>query len=115
MGFPGVLLYTALFVYLLRECFRIWKSFGPDNQFEKNFCLCSLGLVLVSIIEAMSGDLRFNPTLNSLTFLFVGIAVSMKSWQKMQRSRQKIAVTRGAAVPEAAESSVVVDHVGESL
>ncbi|MFZ0771038.1 MAG: O-antigen ligase family protein [Candidatus Sulfotelmatobacter sp.] len=115
MGFPGVLLYAILFGYLLRECFRVWRSFGPENQFEKNFALCSLGLVLMSIIEAMSGDLRFNPTLNSLTFLFVGITASTKSWRKMQRSRPRITVDRSAPDQDAVASGAIVDPIEESL
>jgi O-antigen ligase len=115
MGFPGVLLYTALFIYLLSECFIIWRTFSPENHFEKNFALCSLGLVLISIIEAMSGDLRFNPNLNSLTFLFVGITVSMKRWQKMQPSREKIVADRNPTAQDAPQSVEIGEQVAESF
>ena len=33
---------------------------------------------MILLWEGMSGDLRFDPTLNTVTFLFVGITASMK-------------------------------------
>jgi O-antigen ligase len=78
LGFPGVALYVTLFVFLLTECIRIRGSLGPDNAFERNVALSSIGLVIITLWEAMSGDLRFNPTLNGVTFLFLGITASMK-------------------------------------
>ncbi|HLW88599.1 MAG TPA: O-antigen ligase family protein [Terriglobales bacterium] len=78
LGFPGVALYVALFGFLLKECIRIRRSLGPDNAFERNVALSSIGLVIITLWEAMSGDLRFNPTLNAVTFLFLGITASMQ-------------------------------------
>jgi O-antigen ligase len=82
LGFPGLALYVALFGYILKECICIRKSLSPGFQFERNLALCTIGLVLITLWEAMSGDLRFNPTLNTVTFLFVGIIASMKSWRR---------------------------------
>ncbi|HEY1658126.1 MAG TPA: O-antigen ligase family protein [Candidatus Sulfotelmatobacter sp.] len=110
MGFPGVLLYSALFGYLLRDCFRTWRLFSPENLFEKNFALCALGLVLISIIEAISGDLRFNPTLNSLTFVFAGIAASMKPWQKAQRTGRETVIKETVRVEDETEPLATVTH-----
>jgi O-antigen ligase len=83
-GFPGVALYVTLFGFVLRECIRIRRSLSPAFQFERNLALSSIGLVVVLLWEAMSGDMRFNPTLNTMTFLFVGITASMKYWHREQ-------------------------------
>ncbi|MGA6949629.1 MAG: O-antigen ligase family protein [Candidatus Sulfotelmatobacter sp.] len=78
LGFPGVALYVMLLGFVLRDCIRIRKSLDPRFQFERNLALSSIGLVVILLWEGMSGDLRFNPTLNTVTFLFVGITASMK-------------------------------------
>ena len=78
LGFPGVALYVMLLGFVLRDCIRIRKSLDPRFQFERNLALSSIGLVVILLWEGMSGDLRFNPTLNTVTVLFVGITASMK-------------------------------------
>src|SRR5260370_13354461 len=82
-GFPGLALYVMLFGYLLKECFHIRRSLNPGDHFETNFALSSIGLVTITLWEALSGDLRFDPTLNAVTFLFVGITASMK-WRRRE-------------------------------
>ncbi len=77
LGFPGVVLYVTLFGFVLKECIRIRRSLDPSARFERNLALSSIGLVMVLLWEAMSGDMRFNPTLNTVTFLFVGLTASM--------------------------------------
>lgn len=79
LGFPGVALYVTLFMLLLKECIRVRKSLAVGEQFERHIALSSIGLLIVLLMEAMEGDLRFNPTLNTMTFLFVGITVSIRS------------------------------------
>ena len=79
LGFPGVALYVTMFGYLLKECVGVRKSLNSSFQFERNMALSGIGLLAIALWEAMSGDLRFNPTLNSVTFLFVGITASMKT------------------------------------
>jgi O-antigen ligase len=74
LGFPGVALYVTIFGLILRDLLRIRKSLGRKWQFERNLTLAALGLVIILLWEGMSGDMRFNPTLNTLTFLFTGIA-----------------------------------------
>ncbi len=78
MGIPGIALYVTLFGFILAECIRIRRALDPGAQFERNLALSGIGLVTVLLWEAMSGDLRFNPTLNTVTFLFVGITASMR-------------------------------------
>ncbi len=85
LGVPGVALYAALFIYLFRESLRIRKTLGLEAQFEKGLALTSVCLLTVAMIEAMSGDLRFNPTLNAVTFLFAGITASMKGTSLIQK------------------------------
>jgi O-antigen ligase len=80
LGFPGVALYVTLFGFVLKDCIRIRKSVGLRSGFGRNLALSSIGLVAVTLWEAMSGDMRFDPTLNTVTFLFVGITASMKWW-----------------------------------
>jgi hypothetical protein len=57
------------------------------SPFERNVALSAIALVVILLWEGMSGDMRFNPTLNTLTFLFVGITASMK--MKSLRPRTK--------------------------
>jgi O-antigen ligase len=78
LGFPGAALYVALLGFLLKESMRIHKSFGCDEQFERHLALCSIGMLIVFLMEGMEGDMRFNPTLNTATFLLLGITASMK-------------------------------------
>jgi O-antigen ligase len=85
LGFPGVTLYVTLFGFILNECIRIRRSLDPGAQFERNLALSAIGLVVVTLWEAMSGDLRFNPTLNTVTFLFVGITASMNHTSLIKR------------------------------
>ena len=94
-GFPGLVLFVMLFGYLLTECFQSRRLLDSGDHFEKNFALSSAGLVVVAMIEAMSGDLRFDPTLNTVMCLFVGITASMKLRAvSMKRSKQKVPTGR---------------------
>jgi O-antigen ligase len=96
LGFPGVALYVTLFGYLLKECFRVRRSLALGSYFERNLALASVCLVVVALWEGMSGDLRFDPTLNAVTFLFVGITTSMKLHiVSVERSTRKISAGRG--------------------
>lgn len=79
LGFPGVALYVTVLVFLLRECIRIRKSLSSSDQFERHVALTSIGLFVVLFMEAMEGDMRFNPTLNTMTFLLAGITASLRS------------------------------------
>ena len=73
LGFPGVALYVAIFGFVLKECIRIRRSLDRNSPFERNLALSAIALVVILLWEGMSGDMRFNPTLNTLTFLFLGI------------------------------------------
>lgn len=77
LGFPGVALYVTMFGFILRDCIRARRYLSRESPFERNLALSAIGLVIVLLWEGMSGDMRFNPTLNTLTFLFVGIMSSM--------------------------------------
>jgi O-antigen ligase len=77
LGFPGVALYVMLFGFILKDCIRIRKSLSRGLQFERGLALSALALVAITLWEGISGDNRFNPTLNTITFLFVGITASM--------------------------------------
>lgn len=89
LGFPGVALYVTLFWFVLRDCVRIRNRLEREYDFERNVVLSSMALVAILLWEAMSGDMRFNPTLNTVTFLFVGISASIGL--NYQRQRTKIA------------------------
>ena len=95
LGFPGVALFVTLFGYLLRECLRVRKFLGAGFQFERDLALASVCLVVVALWEAMSGDLRFDPTLNAVTFLFVGITASI-NYRALSagQSKQKVLATQ---------------------
>jgi O-antigen ligase len=77
LGFPGVFLYLALFVVLARECYTQRKKLGAKHDFERAFCLSAFCIMAIAVTEALTGDLRFDPTLNTLTFLFLGITASI--------------------------------------
>src|SRR5208282_1000256 len=107
LGLPGVALYVALFGYLFRDCLRIRKSLDPAAQFERNFALSAVCLLTIAMIEAISGDLRFNPTLNAVTFLFAGITASLQYTPLVQKRVKASAAKKGSdvrkgSVPETA-------------
>lgn len=75
LGFPGLFLYLALLAGLARECVR--RHLGAKDDFERHFSLIAFSVMSVAMIEAITGDLRFDPTLNTLMFLFLGITASI--------------------------------------
>lgn len=87
LGFPGVALYVTVFGFVLRDCIRARRLIDRKYDFERNLVLSSIALVAILLWEAMSGDMRFNPTLNTVTFLFVGIAASIHLRDHRQRGR----------------------------
>lgn len=85
LGFPGVALYVTIFGFILRDCVRKFRALDRESLFERNLMLSTLGMVIILLWEGMSGDMRFNPTLNTLTFLFTGIAASIPQPLKVRR------------------------------
>jgi O-antigen ligase len=85
LGFPGVALYVTLFGFVLGECIRIRKLLNRGFQFERGVALSALAMVAITLWEGVSGDNRFNPTLNTITFLLVGITASMSSMALIAR------------------------------
>jgi O-antigen ligase len=77
LGFLGPMLYVVLFGFVLEQCIRTRKSLGHRSQFEAAVSLTALALVAITLWEGLSGDNRFDPTLNTITFLFVGITASI--------------------------------------
>jgi putative inorganic carbon (hco3(-)) transporter len=77
LGFPGVALYLTMLGFLLKEVLRVRKSLGRSMQFERHLALTAACMLIVLLMEGMEGDLRFNPTLNTMTFLFAGITASI--------------------------------------
>jgi O-antigen ligase len=77
LGLPGLFLYVALLAGLARECLSVRRHLGPKDDFERHFSLSALSVMAVAMIEALFGDLRFDPTLNTLLFLFLGITASI--------------------------------------
>jgi len=94
MGVPGVALYVALFGFLFRESLRVRKALDPRAHLERSLALTSVCLLTISVIEAMSGDLRFNPTLNAVTFLFAGITASLKYAPLIQKKIKRTAASQ---------------------
>jgi len=89
LGFPGLLLYLTLLACLARECLSVRRYLGWKDDFERHFSIVALGVLTVSMIEAVTGDLRFYPTLNTLTFLFLGITASIRRAAIRDRKRRK--------------------------
>jgi O-antigen ligase len=85
LGFPGLFLYVALLAGLARECITVRRHLGAKDDFERHFSLCALGVLTVAMIEAIFGDLRFDPTLNTLLFLFLGITASIRRTARAER------------------------------
>jgi O-antigen ligase len=88
LGFPGVALYVTMFGFILKDCRRARRFMGRKSPFERNLALSAIGLVIILLWEGMSGDMRFNPTLNTLTFLFVGITASVETTARKARANQ---------------------------
>jgi O-antigen ligase len=78
LGFPGVALYVTLLGLVIRECIQARERMNRSHGFERSAALSALAMVLITMWEGMSGDNRFNPTLNTITFLLVGMAASMR-------------------------------------
>jgi len=89
LGVPGLFLYLALLAGLTRECLTVRRHLGAKDDFERHFSLCALAVLTVAMIEALFGDLRFDPTLNTLLFLFLGITASMRRTAKAERPQIK--------------------------
>src|SRR5262249_4769493 len=53
------------------------RYLGRKDEFERHFSIVAFSVMTVAMIEAVTGDLRFDPTLNTLTFLFLGITASI--------------------------------------
>jgi O-antigen ligase len=87
LGFPGVVLYVTMFGFMLRECIRTFRRLDRSLEFEKTVVLSSIAMIVILLWEGMSGDMRFNPTLNTTTFLLVGIASSI--WLNQQRAQRR--------------------------
>jgi O-antigen ligase len=88
-GIFGLLLYVSLLVALAGKCIGAWRNHRVGDDFEKGFAVATLGLVCVTMIEGVFGDQRFDPTLNVMLFLCVGIVASMPGkeaiWQHARR------------------------------
>jgi O-antigen ligase len=91
MGYPGVLGYIILLALLGRECLRAKRSL-LDKTFERHLSTVGLIGLAIVIIEAITGDMRFNPTLNTLAFLFLGIAASVQTSVRQPPSVQPLRV-----------------------
>lgn len=77
LGFLGPMLYITLFGLVVERCIHVRTSLGRHCPFEAAVCLTALALVAITLWEGVSGDNRFDPTLNTITFLFVGITASI--------------------------------------
>jgi len=86
LGFPGMFLYLALLAGLARECLTVRRHLGPKDDFERHFSISALGVMTISMIEGLFGDLRFDSTLNTLLFLFLGITASIRHAARSERT-----------------------------
>jgi O-antigen ligase len=102
LGFPGVALYVTLFGFVLRECIRSRKLLNRDLHFERGVALSALAMVAITLWEGMSGDNRFNPTLNTITFLLVGITASMSRMALIARRKESKSPARGTSMNQKA-------------
>lgn len=83
-GFIGLALYVGLWLATLRECLRARRVLRRAADFEANLALAALCLVCVAMFEAFFSDMRFDPTFNTLVFLFAGISASAARDAKAQ-------------------------------
>jgi len=104
-GIFGLLLYISLLLCLAGKCISAWRRHRqPEQDFERDFSVLSLGLVAVTMIEAVFGDQRFDPTLNVILLLFVGIVASMKVPGMMADTKP----SRGTAMPRRSRVSAAM-------
>ena len=83
-GVIGLALYVGLWLATLWECILARRVLRGGAEFEANFALVALCLVCVAMFEAFFSDMRFDPTFNTLVFLFAGIAASAARDAKAQ-------------------------------
>lgn len=88
-GIFGLLLYLSLFACMIKNSLSAWRRRDHLDPFENQVAVAALSLVVVTMIEAFFSDQRFDPTLNTLLFLFFGIVSSMR----------RITITAESAVP----------------
>jgi O-antigen ligase len=91
-GVFGLLLYVLMLLSLAGKCLSAFRNRQRGEDFEKNFAVAALGLVVVTMIEAFFGDQRFDPSLNVMVFLCVGVVASMPQAAIEMATRSRIAV-----------------------
>jgi O-antigen ligase len=76
-GLIGLLLYLAMVAFLFKTLVSIWMRLSPAMDFERDFVLTSVALLVIALIHGYFGDLRFSLATNTIVFLFAGISVSI--------------------------------------
>jgi len=89
-GIIGLLLYFSMLGCLLKALISIWRRLSPAMDFERDFVLTSIALVLMAVIHGWFGDLRFSLATNTMVFMFAGIAVSIGEGNIADRGSERL-------------------------
>ena len=87
-GLIGLILYLAIFYYLLKMCLNIYKKIDEAKTFEKNLVVIALAAAAMYISTGFVSDLRWNLLQNNLMFLFFGIISSLAARYEQKRQQQ---------------------------
>jgi len=77
MGLIGLLPYVMIFALLIRSNIQILRRYDGEEQFARPLATVALAMIIYTLINATTGDLRFHLYDPCLAFLVQGIAVRL--------------------------------------
>lgn len=84
MGLIGLVLYVSIFALLIRANIRILHRYDGDERLGRPLATLALAMVIYTLINATTGDLRFHLYDPCLMFLFQGIAARLGNSQGLR-------------------------------
>jgi O-antigen ligase len=77
LGLIGLLLYVMIFALLIRSNIQILRRCDGEEPLARLFAIVALAMMIYTVINATTGDLRFHLYDSCLMFLFQGIAARL--------------------------------------
>jgi O-antigen ligase len=77
MGLIGLLLYVMIFALLIRSNIQVLRRYNGEEPLARLFAIVALAMMIYTVINATTGDLRFHLYDSCLMFLFQGIAARL--------------------------------------
>ena len=83
LGIAGFGLYMLIYLYILRECMRIYKRLNDEQHNEKSLVVIAMTMLAVYFIVGQFADLRFQQLQPNIMFLFFGLVSRLAMREKM--------------------------------